>query len=126
MASPFVSSMVNDFGIYGSKQLGENGAVEFTASGLATGETRKSEGYLTAMFSKVMRNVPQSVIEQYVDNFMMSKDWTREDIKDLFSLVFHTRECRGDGKGRGMYLPFYLCVHKYYPKYGKIIVGACS
>lgn len=116
MASPFVSSMVNDFGIYGSKQLGENGAVEFTASGLATGETRKSEGYLTAMFSKVMRNVSQSVIEEYVDNFMRSKDWTRDDLNDLFSLVFHTRECRGDGKGeRDVFYHFIFVLYKYYP-----------
>lgn len=116
MASPFVSSLVKDHGVYGSKQFGENGAVEFTASGLATDKTRKVEGYLTALFSRVMRNVSKSVIEEYINNVMQSNDRSSDDLYDLVSMAFHTRECRGDGKGeRDAFYNMIFELYKYMP-----------
>ena len=117
MASPFVSSLVKDYGVHGSKQFGENGAVEFTSQGLAQGETRKVEGYLTGLFARAMRGLSRENVIEYMNNIFNCSDKTSDDISDLVAMIFHTRECRGDGKGeRDVFYHLLMDLYKYSPQ----------
>lgn len=116
MTSPFVDAMTSQFGTTRqTKQYGENGAVEFTTHGVKGEGSRDVEGYLTAAFAGILRNTDPATIQSYTDNVFRSKDVTNDDIADFFALIFHTRECRGDGKGErtAMYhLLFATAIHK--------------
>ena len=117
MSSSFVSSLVNNVGSKHNKQYGENGAVEYTKHGVIGNTSRDVEGYLVAAFAGILRGVSKEVVEDYVDSVFKSDDHRRRDLEDFVSMVFHSRECRGDGKGERLafyYLVFAL--YKYVPK----------
>ena len=117
MASPFVSSLVNDYGSKHPKQFGENGAVELTPDGVKGESSREVEGHLVVAFSGILRGVDNLTIRKYVDSVFRSTDAERSDLEDFLSMVFHCRECRGDGKGEKMvFYHLLFSLYNYVPK----------
>ena len=113
MTSPFVDAMMTQFGSRQTKQYGENGAVEFSTHGVKGDGSRDVEGYLSVAFADILRGTTPASIHSYTDNVFRSKDVTNKDIEDFFALIFHTRECRGDGKGErtAMYHLLFATAH---------------
>ena len=113
MTSPFVDAMMTQFGSRQTKQYGENGAVEFSTHGVKGDGSRDVEGYLSVAFADILRGTTPANIHSYTDNVFRSKDVTNKDIEDFFALIFHTRECRGDGKGErtAMYHLLFATAH---------------
>ena len=99
MTSPFVDAMTKQFGQKSQKQYGENGAVEFSHHGVKGSDSRDVEGYLSAAFAGILRNTSPKQLKEYTSLIIKSNDITQDDLEDFFAMIFHTRECRGDGKG---------------------------
>ena len=113
MQSPFVSALVNET----KKQYNEKGAVEFTTTGVKSENAREIEGHLTAAFTGILRGTSYSYIERFVEKIFQCKDATREDLEDFVAMVFHTRDCRGDGKGeRQVFYSLLWQLYNYVPK----------
>ena len=113
MQSPFVSALVEQT----KKQYNEKGAVEFTAEGVKSEKARDIEGYLTAAFSGILRGTTDNKIEEFTKQIFQCKDATREDLEDFVAMIFHTRDCRGDGKGeRQVFYSLIWHLYHYVPK----------
>jgi hypothetical protein len=111
MDNLFIQGMdLNSNSIRIDKQLGENNAPEYTASGV--------NDYLVTLFFSLVRNIPDeklnSLMNSIIDNINKTKDINI--LINLIVLIFQTRNCRG-GKGeKKLFYKMFLRMYKEYPQ----------